>query len=232
MAPSLAGEEYEATPASGNVKGGGGKGRSRQDPALVQRVCALCRSGRSLRQVDQALHAEGFHNSKGQLWPPKSDGSVLRRILLAAGVPVTSSARAKGFADMGAAVDDGCAAGAHGGNSWERALLQVLWEPHAVCVSLNVASGVGCLYTVENRYPLAAPHRRGRRVLRGGWTRRAAWSGAMSTTSTTFSVMSHWKPRLPAARPAGNPLRAASSCCMVVHAKAYSLRTCALLRRL
>ena len=65
--------------------------QTRQDPALVARVCALGREGRPLRAIDEALHGEGFVNTKGKPWPAKSDGSVLKRILAAAGVPVTEA---------------------------------------------------------------------------------------------------------------------------------------------
>ena len=74
-------DEYEPTPASDQPRktrapskpagdgAGGGRKQSRQDPRLVARVCALGRDGKALREIDSALHAEGFLNSKGRPWP-------------------------------------------------------------------------------------------------------------------------------------------------------------------
>ena len=61
---------------------------SRQDPRLVERVCALARAGTAVREMDAILHDEGFKNSKGLPWQKKTDGKVLMRILDGQGVAV------------------------------------------------------------------------------------------------------------------------------------------------
>ena len=65
----------------------------KQDPALVCRVQELASDGSTLSDIDRALHAEGFHNSAGKLWPKSSDGCVIKRILAAAGLPVPPKSR-------------------------------------------------------------------------------------------------------------------------------------------
>jgi E3 ubiquitin-protein ligase RFWD3 len=94
--------------------------RSQQMPALVSRVCALGASGTPLVAIDQCLHekgaaarprgcaaarprrragprastASGYVNSKGALWPRRSDGCVLRRILASHNIAVPAPAPA------------------------------------------------------------------------------------------------------------------------------------------
>ena len=52
-----------------------------QDARLVERVCELASKGWPLARIDGELHNQGFTNSAGTLWPRRSDGCVLRRIL-------------------------------------------------------------------------------------------------------------------------------------------------------
>eukprot|EP00965_Chrysotila_dentata_P153475 5072745-Pleurochrysis_carterae.AAC.3 len=60
--------------------------RSRQDPALVTRVCELGRDGCSVVEIDRVLHREKFRTSTGSMWPAKNDGRVVVRTLLQNGV--------------------------------------------------------------------------------------------------------------------------------------------------
>jgi len=57
-----------------------------QDARLVERVCELAGKGWSLARIDGELHNQGFTNSAGTLWPRRSDGCVLRRILKSHGI--------------------------------------------------------------------------------------------------------------------------------------------------
>ena len=56
-----------AAPPAKRSRGGGGGGGSRQDGALVARVVALARGGRTLAEIDTALNLEGFTNTRGKL---------------------------------------------------------------------------------------------------------------------------------------------------------------------
>ena len=49
-------------------------------------MVALARGGRTLAEIDTALNLEGFTNTRGKRWPARTDGTVLTRILSAAGV--------------------------------------------------------------------------------------------------------------------------------------------------
>ena len=77
-----------AAPRPPQPKRGGTSSSCKQDRRLVDRVVALASQGKSLAEVDLALHREGFVNSAGRPWPRASDGGVLSRILKAAGVPI------------------------------------------------------------------------------------------------------------------------------------------------
>ena len=60
----------------------------KQDPGLVARVLELAADATTLGAIDSILNREGFHNSAGRPWPRTSDGCVLTRIIVAAGLPV------------------------------------------------------------------------------------------------------------------------------------------------
>ena len=93
---------------------------SRQDAALVARVCALARLGQSLRQIDATLHKEGFTNTRGNAWPARTDGKVLTRILQGEGVEVSAPKHVRDGSTSGAATKKGRranAAAAEGGGA-------------------------------------------------------------------------------------------------------------------
>ena len=94
-------------PAAKRSRGGGGGGGSRQDGALVARVVALARGGRTLAEIDTALNLAGFTNTRGKRWPARTDGKVLTRILSAAGVAAGAVADAPAPTEAAGSGDGG-----------------------------------------------------------------------------------------------------------------------------
>ena len=52
-----------------------------QDRLLLERVRELARLGRTLHEIDTALHLEGFVDGAGKTWPERTDGLVLQKLL-------------------------------------------------------------------------------------------------------------------------------------------------------